>query len=279
MVAGRYDQTTGTTRICWSYRSSGRTLGGVGQFPEIVVVPVVWSYPPTFYAPGRGSLTAMSTMLRGSVPVVPPHCFPLNPGRTPQFRVVPPGPVPVVLPLLFYFSPLPVLLSFSGPFSLSLFLFPFPCPFSFYQLPFPFPFTFPFDSPFAFLNSLSLSSYGSIFKGLATTLSPLLALVQIWGFGEVQNGSILKARLVQNRPFWGLVRVRGWEVQNGSVLKARLVQNRPFRLWSRSGALGRSKPCPFQRLQKHKMLCIVWMRAQHTFGSTCCALIGIHGYI
>ena len=45
-----------------------------------------------------------------------------------------------------------------------------------------------------------------------------------------QNGSFLKAALVQNRNFWRLARVRALAGQNVSFLKAGLVQNRLF--WS-----------------------------------------------
>ena len=45
-----------------------------------------------------------------------------------------------------------------------------------------------------------------------------------------QNGSFLKAALVQNRNFWRLARVRALAGQNVSFLKAGLVQNRHF--WS-----------------------------------------------
>ena len=50
-----------------------------------------------------------------------------------------------------------------------------------------------------------------ILKGRACTESSFLGFGPGPGVREVQNGSFLKAALVQNRHFWALVRVRAFE--------------------------------------------------------------------
>ena len=65
-------------------------------------------------------------------------------------------------------------------------------------------------------------------QGLVAVLARVAA-----GVLASQNGSFLKAALVQNRHFWRLARVRAVAGQNVSFLKAGLVQNRHF--WSFKG--------------------------------------------
>ena len=79
-----------------------------------------------------------------------------------------------------------------------------------------------------------------LLKGRACTESSFLVFGPGPGVREVQNGSFLKAALVQNRHFWTLVRVRAFEKsKNGSFLKAALVQNRHFWALVRVRALER----------------------------------------
>ena len=65
--------------------------------------------------------------------------------------------------------------------------------------------------------------FGIADQGLVAVLVRVAA-----GILASQNGSFLKAALVQNRHFWRLARVRALAGQNVSFLKDGLVQNRHF---------------------------------------------------
>ena len=67
--------------------------------------------------------------------------------------------------------------------------------------------------------------FGIAEQGLVAVLVRVAA-----GVLASQNGSFLKAALVQNRHFWRLARVRTLAGQDVSFLKAGIVQNRHF--WS-----------------------------------------------